>query len=224
MKIGKPKKVQELNEEQLDLMKRGALDAHTINTPDGFEIGFDTVLCNPQLITDEGLGEIMQIHWQTPTRKIEDTDTPRSVFSKQNASYKINHVPGHDITVLKEPDLTHVIDIVGATLPDMHDFGKVSFACIHHLTSGTYLPWACENGDEMDTATCFITLNDMFSGGRFIIDPGMTYDLPRGSFLGFNNCNQILYTMEPIYDGERFLLQIFFQRPTVEEANKLINQ
>ena len=40
-------------------------------------------------------------------------------------------------------------------------------------------------------------------------------------FVRFNNSIHTMYSMEPIYDGERFLLQLFFQRPTLEEQEAL---
>ena len=125
------------------------------------------------------------------------------------------------MTVLKEPEMTQALDVVNVTLPDMMDFGKVVHGVIHHMTEDVYWNWKVERENELDTACCFFTLNDLFSGGRITIDPGLTYDLPRGSFLGFNNSIHTMYSMEPIYDGERFLLQLFFQRPTLEEQEAL---
>ena len=92
---------------------------------------------------------------------------------------------------------------------------------IHHITDGHYIDFRKEQEDMSDTATCFITLNDTFKGGKINVDPGASFDLPRGSFLGFNNPTSILYNMEPIYFGERYLLQLYFQRPSVEDMEHL---
>tara|TARA_Y100001951_G_C11283773_1_gene267195 strand:- start:1213 stop:1887 length:675 start_codon:yes stop_codon:yes gene_type:complete len=224
MKIGSPVGVKELNEEQLDQMARGSLEANTPHDTDGFDQSFDTIISLPMVITDEGLGDIIDIHYQQKYHKLEEGETPRSVRNKVGGSYRCNVNPGHDITVLKEPEMTRVLDIMNCVLPDMQDFGAIVHGVIHHFTTGHYIDFRKETEDMRDSATCFLTLNDTFRGGRFSIDPGCDFDLPRGSFLGFNNCTTVLYNMEPIYFGERYLLQLYFQRPTEQDIETLTRE
>ena len=221
MKVGTPVGVKELNEEQLDQMARGALEANTPQDTNFDDPSFDTIISLPMVITDEGLGEIIDIHYQQRYQKLEEDQTPRSIRGTMSRSYKCNINDGHDVTVIKEPEMTKIIDIMNCVLPDMHDFGMIVHGVIHHITDGHYIDFRKEQEDMSDTATCFITLNDTFKGGKINVDPGASFDLPRGSFLGFNNPTSILYNMEPIYFGERYLLQLYFQRPSVEDMEHL---
>ena len=221
MKVGSPVGVKELNEQQLDQMARGALEANTPQETDFDDPSFDTIICLPMVITDEGLGEMIDIHYQQRYQKLEEGQTPRSIRDTMIRSYKCNINDGHDVTVLKEPEMTKVIDIMNCVLPDMHDFGMIVHGMIHHITDGHYIDFNAEHENMSDSATCFITLNDTFKGGKINIDPGASFDLPRGSFLAFNNTTSVLYNMEPIHFGERYLLQLFFQRPTIEDLENL---
>ena len=221
MKVGSPVGVKELNEQQLDQMARGAFEANTPQETDFDDPSFDTIISLPMVIVDEGLGEIIDIHYQQRYEKLKEDETPRSIKGRMIRSYKCNINEGHDVTVLKEPEMTKVIDIMNCVLPDMHDFGMIVHGVIHHITDGHYIDFRKEQEDMSDSATCFITLNDMFRGGKINVDPGASFDLPRGSFLGFNNPTSVLYNMEPIYFGERYLLQLFFQRPTMEDVENL---
>tara|TARA_B100000900_G_scaffold416071_1_gene448889 strand:+ start:3200 stop:3871 length:672 start_codon:yes stop_codon:yes gene_type:complete len=216
MKIGSPTGVKELNEEQLDQMNRGALDANTPVETD-FDESFGTVMTLPMVITDEGLGDIIQIHVDARYKKLEEGQTPRSIKSSMTKTYRCNVKNGHDVTVIQEPEMTTVIDIINAVLPDMHDFGMIIHGVIHEFSSGSWIDWRIENEDMNDSATCFIQLNDTFDGGEFSIEPGTTLNLPRGSFFGFNNCTTTVYNMKPVYMGDRYLLQLFFQRPTEQD-------
>jgi len=222
MKIGSVVGVNELNEEQLDQMGRGAFEA---NTPIDTDFGesFGTFIQMPMVITDEGLGDILQIHMDARYRKLKDDETPRSIRSQMGRTYKCNVKNGHDVTVLKEPEMTQIIDIMNCVLPDMHDFGMIVHGLIHEFTPGSWIDWTVEDEDENDSATCFIQLNDQFSGGEFSIEPGATLNLPRGSFFGFNNCTTTVYNMKPVYFESRYLLQLFFQRPTEEHILDLTN-
>ena len=221
MKVGSPVGVKELNEEQLDQMARGAFEANIPQETDFDDPSFDTIICLPMVITDEGLGEMIDIHYQQRYQKLEEDQTPRSIRDTMIRSYKCNINDGHDVTILKEPEMTKVIDIMNCVLPDMHDFGMIVHGMIHHITDGHYIDFNAEHENMSDSATCFITLNDTFKGGKINIDPGASFDLPRGSFLAFNNSTSVLYNMEPIHFGERYLLQLFFQRPTIEDLENL---
>ena len=64
MKVGSPVGVKELNEQQLDQMARGAFEANTPQETDFDDPSFDTIISLPMVIVDEGLGEIIDIHYQ----------------------------------------------------------------------------------------------------------------------------------------------------------------
>ena len=139
MKVGSPVGVKELNEQQLDQMARGAFEANTPQETDFDDPSFDTIICLPMVITDEGLGEMIDIHYQQRYQKLEEGQTPRSIRDTMIRSYKCNINDGHDVTVLKEPEMTKVIDIMNCVLPDMHDFGMIVHGMIHHITDGHYI-------------------------------------------------------------------------------------
>ena len=90
MKVGSPVGVKELNEQQLDQMARGAFEANTPQETDFDDPSFDTIISLPMVIVDEGLGEIIDIHYQQRYEKLKEDETPRSIKGRMIRSYKCN--------------------------------------------------------------------------------------------------------------------------------------
>ena len=71
-------------------MARGAFEANTPQETDFDDPSFDTIISLPMVIVDEGLGEIIDIHYQQRYQKLEEDQTPRSIRDTMIRSYKCN--------------------------------------------------------------------------------------------------------------------------------------
>ena len=66
-----------------------------------------------------------------------------------------------------------------------------------------------DDADSMDSGTVIFFLNNNFTGGNLLIN-GHTILGKTGTMVAFDNCTKTYHSVEPIFDGIRYTLCIWF--------------
>jgi hypothetical protein len=134
---------------------------------------------------------------------VNEEDESRLKYADQFG--KINY----NLTHPDNEDFDYIMDKVDPFLPKNDLFGTINFASIIKYPTNTLMPPHKDMADLNDTATAMVLLNDNYEGGRLIIDGHIIY--PRqGTVVGFTNSTERWHSVEPIYEGERFVLALWF--------------
>lgn len=181
-----------------------------------FEREQDFIQVFSESITEEGCDEIIEIHHNTPFEEVEhDEETnkymgPEDKVSR-NLPYKYAHESNVDYTVipLESKEFTKILDIMGHCIPNHVDFEVVQYVQIAHYKDDSFFPYHKDVGDMNDTGTLIMTLNNNYKGARVSVDRN-TFDLDEGSILAFNNSTERWHGVEPIFQGERYVLLMWF--------------
>ena len=116
------------------------------------------------------------------------------------------------MATLRSPEAEQVLDIVGDMLPQHPDFDNIHFVQIVKYNERSFFPFHEDAADSSDTGTTMILLNDDYSGGELMIEPGVRITPSKGTIISFNNSTDILHGVEPIYKGQRYALLIWYGR------------
>ena len=98
-----------------------------------------------------------------------------------------------------------------------------------------------DEADANDTGTSLLFLNDNFIGGHLTV-AGHKFANKQGTIVAFNNSTSTWHGVEPVLEGSRYVLAIWYGKPdlkedlfrdditgqprnlTISEINKLNNQ
>jgi hypothetical protein len=106
-------------------------------------------------------------------------------------------------------DFDYIMEKVNPFLPKNDEFGTINFASILKYPVNALMPPHKDVADLNDTAAALILLNEDYEGGRLSVDGHIIY--PRtGSVIAFNNPTERWHSVEPIYEGARYCLALWF--------------
>jgi len=117
------------------------------------------------------------------------------------------------------PDRKIVLDWIEDVIPWNDDFGVVSYMQIVQYPMDSQMFFHKDQADSNDTGTAIFNLNDNFKGGNHTVD-GHTLRPHTGTMIAFNNSTERWHGVDPILQGERWVLAMWFQRPDDENINE----
>ena len=82
---------------------------------------------------------------------------------------------------------------------------------IVHYAQDAMFPFHKDVAEDTDFGTMILQLNDGYKGGRLIVD-GNYIAKNEGTATFFNNSTQMWHGVEPIYEGDRYVLLVWFGR------------
>lgn len=212
----------DLTEEQIDNIMQGGAKATAMQndkidldewmSPDYRD--FNTLIYTTRVLTPQACNEIQQFHFRTQYYKDDEIEE-----LNQHKSYK-RRMGDNDVCVMRGKEKRTIVDIVNPALPEMMDFGACTDVETVNYPAGTYVDFGT---DQEYRGICIFTLNDNYRGGRYYNEPGALLDPPMGSMIAFNNVDINLHGMEPVYDGDLWVLKLYFKRITEAEIEELAN-
>ena len=174
---------------------------------------FITIL--PQNITIEGCDQIIQQHQNLPFSEVEEVDdlSFKPVDVKEGISYKYQHESGIDYSVIYDgtKEFAKVVEVFEGIIPEHPDFDVINFIQIAHYHQDSFFAPHKDIADSNDTATMMLLLNDEYRGGTINIR-GNQIESSTGTVVMFNNSTETWHSVEPIYEGERYVLLVWFGR------------
>ena len=96
-------------------------------------------------------------------------------------------------------------------IPEHPDFDVINFIQIAHYHQDSFFAPHKDIADSNDTATMMLLLNDEYRGGTINIR-GNQIESSTGTVVMFNNSTETWHSVEPIYEGERYVLLVWFGR------------
>lgn len=182
------------------------------------ELENDIIIILPRIITDEGCQDIIEIHQNAPfddvTIENEHDITPSETVQKFNLSYKYKagYNKDHMTIAHNSPEYKKILNIVGSQIPQNHpDFERITYMQIVHYKQDSFFPFHRDEAESTDFGTCIMQLNDDFHGGQLNVQ-GCQVPKRTGTMTFFNNSTRTWHGVEPIYQGERYVLLIWFGR------------
>ena len=173
------------------------------------------IMILPSNINERGCDLIIQQHMNLPFSEVEETDFMqyRPVDVREGMSYKYEHESGIDYSVIFDgtKEFKNIIKVIEDIVPSHPDFDKINFMQVAHYHEGSYFPSHKDIADSDDTATMMLLLNDDYRGGRITVN-GNIIDNARGTMVCFNNSTLIWHGVDPILEGDRYVLLIWFGR------------
>ena len=232
-KIGNPIsmddiEIEEIEEGNLDDMVQEDFtlgETSPFMNDDPYEIEPNILIVKPRIINDRGCETLIKIHenavFDNVTIENEHDITPSLKVQKFNLSYKYKAGLGKDHMTLAHdsPEWNKAIEVVGSQIPDHRDFDRITYMQIVHYATDSLFPWhrdMAKNDVGRDYGTCIVQLNDNFAGGHLNVE-GCIIPKRAGTMAFFNNSSETWHGVEPIYDGERYVLLIWFGREYEEE-------
>lgn len=142
-------------------------------------------------------------------------------LSVMDKSWRYEHPRmGHDVTVLEQgtAPFEEVLDLVEPYLPKTAEFGEITYATIMKYPQDTMFQWHKDEADQNDTGTTIFMLNDNYQGGRLNVE-GHILQPRTGTMVAFNNSTERWHGVEPLFQGERYVLAIWFKRHNEEGSD-----
>lgn len=174
----------------------------------------DIIIIEPRTLNDEGCQKIIDIHSQIEEVEFEFGEGDHEIIPEDDTvSFRYHHT-GKEMATIRSPEADEVLRIVGDLLPNHPDFEQVHYMQIVKYNERSWFPFHEDASDMSDTGTTMILLNDDYSGGELMIEPGVRITPSKGTIISFNNSTGILHGVEPIYSGCRYVLLIWYGRNT----------
>jgi hypothetical protein len=175
---------------------------------------FITIL--PHIITPEGCEHIIEQFINLPFSECEYADsqvTPPKEIEDRNLSYKYeaDHNKDHATIADGSKEYNAVLDVMGHLIPDHPDFRRITYMQIVHYKEDSFFPFHRDVAEDTDFGTCIMQLNDGYQGGQLNVQ-GNLIAKDIGTITFFNNSTKMWHGVEPIYEGQRFVLLIWFGR------------
>lgn len=177
----------------------------------------DFITIMPGNITHEGCELILEQHHNLPYSSVVEDENKQNSFIpvdvKEGLSYKYEHECGIDYSVIEHntKEFKNVIQVFESIIPDHPDFECINYMMIAHYKQDTFFPPHRDIADSGDTATMMLLLNDDYRGGRINVSGNMI-EGTHGTCVMFNNSTQVWHSVEPIYEGDRYVLLVWFGR------------
>ncbi len=175
----------------------------------------DFIMILPSNITEEGCDLIIEQHMNLPFSEVEETDFQQfqPIDVQDGISYKYEHHNGIDYSVILDgtKEFANIIQVFEHIIPEHPDCDRINFMQVAHYHQDSFFPPHKDIADSNDTATMMIMLNDNYRGGNLHVNGNILANA-RGTVVSFNNSTQVWHSVDPILEGERFALLVWFGR------------
>ena len=180
----------------------------------------DIIIIEPRTLNDEGCQKIIDLHGQVEEvpYTIGGEGDHQIIPEDDTKTFKYCHT-GKDMVTLRSPEADEVLQVVGDLLPNHPDFSQVHYMQVVKYNERSWFPFHEDASDMSDTGTTMILLNDDYTGGELMIEPGVRITPSKGTIISFNNSTGILHGVEPIYSGCRYVLLIWYGRGDTSAEN-----
>lgn len=190
-------------------------------TGEQFEIerNTDFITILPNIINPLGCEHIMNVFHSTPLDDGAEYNPdsseiiPSQKVQDHNLSYK--YIADMNKTHLTCSPGTREFDacleVFQHLIPDHPDFDTITYMQIVHYAQDAMFPFHKDVAEDTDFGTMILQLNEGYKGGRLIVD-GNYIAKNEGTATFFNNSTQMWHGVEPIYEGDRYVLLVWFGR------------
>ena len=172
----------------------------------------------PHIINDIGCHHILEKFYNLPFLPDECYMGDSNVLPTQdvidaNLSYKYHadHNKDHATFMTNTKEFDAVIDVMGHLIPDHPDFQRITYMQVVQYHEDAFFPFHRDTAEETDFGTCICQLNEEYKGGQLNVQ-GNYIANNQGTITFFNNSTEMWHGVEPIYEGTRFVLLIWFGR------------
>jgi hypothetical protein len=138
-----------------------------------------------------------------PSQKVQDHNLSYKYIADMNKTH-LTCSPG-----TREFDAC--LEVFEHLIPDHPDFDTITYMQIVHYAQDAMFPFHKDVAEDTDFGTMILQLNDGYKGGRLIVD-GNYIAKNEGTATFFNNSTQMWHGVEPIYEGDRYVLLVWFGR------------
>ena len=157
---------------------------------------------------------ILNIYKRVPFFDVETNEhndiIPKEKISSQKPwKYRTDNGVGIATIPKKSNDFTKIINKVGNLFPKYKEFVSINYMTIQEYPKDSCFPIHKDDADSMDSGTVIFFLNNNFTGGNLLIN-GHTILGKTGTMVAFDNCTKTYHSVEPIFDGIRYTLCIWF--------------
>ena len=176
----------------------------------------------PHIINDIGCSHIIDQYINLPFTEMEYSDsnvTPPQEIEDSRVSYKYgaDHNKDHATFMPETKEYDAVIDVMGHLIPDHPDFRRITYMQVVHYKEDSFFPFHRDVAEETDFGTCICQLNEEYKGGQLNVQ-GNLIAKNAGTCTFFNNSTDMWHGVEPIYEGQRFVLLIWFGRDKEDDS------
>tara|TARA_B100000530_G_C15913623_1_gene470369 strand:+ start:582 stop:1262 length:681 start_codon:yes stop_codon:yes gene_type:complete len=156
-----------------------------------------------------------------PIVEVGETDTPNDYKPTDPSMENQNHrfeLQGriHGTVQPHTPLFEKIFDLITFALPKGYEFATVNFVQFIKYTEGSHFPWHQDKTDPNDTGTSLLFMNDNFIGGQLTV-AGHKFCNKQGTIVAFNNSQNVWHSVEPILQGTRYVLAIWYGKPNLED-------
>ena len=179
----------------------------------------DFITTLPRIINEAGVDHIME---QFNSCAIDD-DThynpdnseviPSDKIIEHNLSYKyqadMNKI--HMTVASGSKEFNACLDVFEHLIPEHPDFETITYMQIVHYGQDSMFPFHKDIAEDTDFGTMIMQLNDEYKGGQLNVEGNIIAN-NEGTCTFFNNSTQMWHGVEPIYEGDRYVLLVWFGR------------
>ena len=153
-------------------------------------------------------------------KEVNENDFMPTDPSKVNENHRFERNGRIHGTVLPNtPFFEDIFDLIGFGLPKGYEFATVNYVQIIKYTEDSHFPWHKDVTDPRDTGTALVFLNDDFMGGNLTV-AGHKFCNKQGTIVAFNKSQEVWHSVEPLLQGVRYVLAIWFGKPSDEDEDK----
>jgi hypothetical protein len=172
----------------------------------------------PHIINNLGTEQILNLFHDCPFDDVEYIDgtsehIPSKKVTELQLSYKYpaEHNKDHMTISYGSPEFSAVLEVMDHLIPEHPDFATITYMQIVHYKENAFFPFHKDIAEDTDFGTAIVQLNEGYKGGQLNVH-GNVIANNAGTITFFNNSTQMWHGVEPIYEGERFVLLIWFGR------------
>jgi hypothetical protein len=138
-----------------------------------------------------------------PSQKVQDHNLSYKYIADMNKTH-LTCSPG-----TREFDAC--LEVFEHLIPDHPDFDTITYMQVVHYAQDAMFPFHKDIAEDTDFGTMILQLNEGYKGGRLIVD-GNYIAKNEGTATFFNNSTQMWHGVEPVYEGDRYVLLVWFGR------------
>lgn len=138
-----------------------------------------------------------------PSQKVQDHNLSYKYIADMNKTH-LTCSPG-----TREFDAC--LEVFEHLIPDHPDFDTITYMQVVHYAQDSMFPFHKDVAEDTDFGTMILQLNEGYKGGRLIVD-GNYIAKNEGTATFFNNSTQMWHGVEPVYEGDRYVLLVWFGR------------
>lgn len=180
------------------------------------ERNMDFITVLPHAINQDGCDYIIEQFYNLPFTECDYGDsnvTPPQEVEDARISYKYvaDHNKDHATIMPDTKEYNAVMEVMSHLIPPHPDFHRITYMQIVHYKEDSLFPFHRDTAEDTDFGTCIMQLNDEYRGGQLNVQ-GNLIGKETGTLTFFNNSTHVWHGVEPIYEGQRFVLLIWFGR------------